>query len=301
MNKVVTILVCYNTPHDRLEEIIKAILGQSYPIEKVLIWDNASDNGLGELIEKNYLSQNVRKIVYYRSENNLGAGGGFAAAIKYLEENKLLNYDWIWFIEDDVAPEFNCLKNLLQYKNISKFLCPRRKFINNEIVSDEWFFDFRLLTTLDSKNLNLENKNFTFITWHTFEGILIHKDLLKKIGYPPTENFIGYDDVIFTFNASFYDNLILVKNAYLSVKTHKTYYSPKKLYYSARNFWILINYLKTKKLFNYKWFPFAFILYLFNISRWALVSLKYTKSLKSITYPIIGFIHFFLRKKGKYF
>lgn len=298
MDRVFTILVCYNTPYDRLEEIIENILNQSYPVEKLLIWDNASDNDLDKLLEgKHYL--NDKRIIYYKSEENLGAGGGFAAGLNYIEKLSL-DYDWIWFIEDDVAPEIDCLENLLKYKNISKFLCPRIK-IDNKIVSNDWIFDFRLLTILDSNNLNFENKEFTFITFHTFEGILIHKDLLKKIGYPPSENFIGYDDVIFTFNASLFENLILVKNSYLLVKKNKNYYSPKQLYYSTRNLWLLIDSLKRKKIFKYKWFPFAFLLYIFNLIRWSIVCFKHTKSLKSFTYPLIGFIHFFFKKSGKYF
>ena len=86
--RVFTILLVYNTPYERLKDIVNSILHQTHPIDKLLIWDNASKNKIEEfLLEEGIL--NNEKIIYHKSQQNYGAGGGFNKAISYLEKNFL--------------------------------------------------------------------------------------------------------------------------------------------------------------------------------------------------------------------
>jgi len=42
-------------------------------------------------------------------QENLGGAGGFNTGLKYGYEN---NYEWIWFMDDDVVPQSDCLEKL---------------------------------------------------------------------------------------------------------------------------------------------------------------------------------------------
>jgi GT2 family glycosyltransferase len=281
-------LLCYNTPHERLKEIVESVMNQTYEVYKILIWDNASSNKIDEFLSENNFLNN-EKIIYIKSQENLGAGGGFSAAIEYIE-NKFKDFDWIWFIEDDVKPEINCLEIMLKFKNLSNFICPVRKFKDGTIADHQSFYDYRIQSWVSIKN---KRNDYCYINVKTFEGILVHKELFKIIGLPPKENFIMHDDEIFILNASLYENILLAKNAYITIlKDKESYYlSSRSAYYILRNLFLIKNFLEKNNMFSMRVKIIFYILFIWRAFLYCFKFIFIHPSAKGIYAVIISIIH----------
>jgi GT2 family glycosyltransferase len=302
-DKVFTILLCYNTPHERLKEIIESIINQTYEVYKILIWDNASSNKIEEfLLQKGFL--NNSKIIYIKSDQNLGAGGGFSSAMDYIKK-KFNNYEWIWLIEDDVSPEKDCLEKLLLYKNISSILIPRRKFLDGEILDDETILIFPAMKFLNMNNISIKNnKKFTFVFTHTFEGLLINKNLIKQIGYPPSENFLLHDDTIYTLKTWLYDNPVLVNDAFLITLKNKELKKdllPRHVYYMNRNLFLVKEFLVKNNLLNKKETLIFNILFVYRFLKYSLLSIFKFRSFKALYLVFRAFYDGINKKFGRVF
>jgi GT2 family glycosyltransferase len=108
-DRVVALVVTYNRK-ELLVECLRALLNQWQRLQKILVIDNGSTDGTGELLaETGLLSEHV--ILYHRLPQNLGDAGGFEAGMRLAYEE--LDWDWIWLMDDDAISTSNALKELL--------------------------------------------------------------------------------------------------------------------------------------------------------------------------------------------
>lgn len=236
MNKsdtICTVVVTYNRLA-LLKECIQGILNQSFPIDKIIIVNNGSTDGTGDYLQTLDLTQ--FEII---TQENLGGAGGFHTGIKRAYES---GYDWIWVMDDDVEPFTDCLENLLQFKEKSKCIHPLRVFSdNNEVFKWEHYFDHRTCMPIIHHNISLEYKNYCYVNTACFEGMLIHRDIVEKIGFPKTEYFIAGDDTEYGILANLYTNVLYTKEALMyrkrTVVSHKI--RPLQAYYEYRNLFLL--------------------------------------------------------------
>lgn len=77
MNKYVEVIVTYNRKK-LLEENIRALLNQTFERHDILIIDNNSNDGTGEMVS----TVHDERIKYYNTGENLGGAGGFAFGLK---------------------------------------------------------------------------------------------------------------------------------------------------------------------------------------------------------------------------
>ena len=111
MNYSVTaVIVTYNR-RDLLQKALETISEQTLKPNRLIIIDNASNDGTHEMLE-NYGWLNRSDIELLRLPINMGGAGGFHAGIQ-----AAINYgtDWIWLMDDDGFPEHECLQKLLQF------------------------------------------------------------------------------------------------------------------------------------------------------------------------------------------
>ncbi len=88
---------------DVIDRSLKALLDQTYPLDEILIVDNAStDNTLKRDFPE--------KVTLIRHEVNLGTSGAVITGFKYALEK---NYDWIWLFDADTAPREDALEKLI--------------------------------------------------------------------------------------------------------------------------------------------------------------------------------------------
>jgi len=194
--KIATIIVTYNRK-DMLRKCILANLSQTYPLSKIIVVDNGSKDGTEEVIK-----EFGDKIVYLRYEKNLGSAKAFAEGLKYGIEN---DFEWFWLMDDDCFPKEDALEKLtifaIKNKN-SIFGCLS---VDPKTLESAWY-----------KVRKVKNKVLCFEKSLSFNGFLIHKDAVEKIGYPCEDLFIRNDDREYSFRAKFYGiNLFLVPNSIL--------------------------------------------------------------------------------------
>ena len=195
MSKITAVVVTFNRLK-LLQRVIASLQKQSVHIHDILIVNNGSTDGTKEWLDK----QNKLHIIH---QENVGGSGGFYRGI---QEASKTECDWIWCMDDDVFPSEHCLENLLIYAskdNKIGIACPHR------LMSGKTF-------TGEAKTLNLSNPfkdmhdnglmpedveaNETVdIVGMAFEGPLIKKEVVEKIGLPNKELFILYDDTDYSY------------------------------------------------------------------------------------------------------
>jgi rhamnopyranosyl-N-acetylglucosaminyl-diphospho-decaprenol beta-1,3/1,4-galactofuranosyltransferase len=106
MSRVAAVVVTYNRKA-LLVECLRALLGQTAPIETIHVIDNASTDGTRELLAAEGL---LERVAYHRLEVNGGSSGGFAHGVEIARED---DTDWLWVMDDDAEPVPDCLARLL--------------------------------------------------------------------------------------------------------------------------------------------------------------------------------------------
>ena len=192
MSKITAVVVTFNRLK-LLQRVIASLQKQSVHIHDIIIVNNGSTDGTKEWLDK----QNKLHIIH---QENVGGSGGFYRGI---QEASKTECDWIWCMDDDVFPSEHCLENLLIYASKIGIACPHR------LMSGKTF-------TGEAKTLNLSNPfkdmhdnglmpedveaNETVdIVGMAFEGPLIKKEVVEKIGLPNKELFILYDDTDYSY------------------------------------------------------------------------------------------------------
>lgn len=231
---VFTIVVTYNRL-SLLKEGLDAIRRQTAFIDKIVVVNNGSTDGTSEWLKKEH------KDLHVINQENVGGAGGFHSGIKYAFEN---GADWIWMMDDDVKPEPNCLSELLKHGEISKCLHPKR--ICKDGVEYYWgnFFDIVRNRIIPLNVFEYNKKEFYFVTTGCFEGMLIHSEIVNKIGYPDTRFFIYGDDTVYGYMANQYTNVCCVNSAKMvrAVNSNDDPFRPMYLYYKFRNFHLFNEY-----------------------------------------------------------
>ena len=93
--RVVAVVVTWNR-RDLLRESLSAIEAQSLAPLVVVVVDNASTDGTGELLQQEY-----QHLELVHLEQNTGGAGGFAAGI---ERALTFEPDLVWLLDDDTVP-----------------------------------------------------------------------------------------------------------------------------------------------------------------------------------------------------
>jgi len=228
---VCAVIVTFNR-FSLLKECIEAVLNQSHLPDKVIIVNNGSTDGTEAYLK----SLNNHKIEII-SQENTGGAGGFHTGIKKAYEQ---NYDWIWAMDDDVEPFIDCLEQLLKYTEISKCIHPLRiNKDNNTVFNWEHYLDYRTCMPILHENVSLIDKDYCFVNTACFEGMLIHRSVVTKIGFPKEEYFIAGDDTEYGILANLHTNIMYTKTAKMYRKASSTKLRPLQAYYEFRNVFLL--------------------------------------------------------------
>lgn len=237
-------LVTFNRK-ELLLRTIESVLNQTHKVDKIFLLNNASTDGTELLLrEKGYL--NHPQIVYKYSEINEGGAGGFHEAMKLAYE---AGARWIWTMDDDIVVSPEALETMLSYQNSSLCIHPSKQFENGKRFIWEGYFDSTTGRSIWVEDGFLKNKEYSFVNYACFEGMLVHRSIVEKVGYPDKRFFICYDDLIFGWLASFYTNIIYL-NKVLITRTipEAQKKNPKAIsnYYVIRNMFLIYEYLKNK-------------------------------------------------------
>ncbi|MBL3687822.1 glycosyltransferase [Leucobacter zeae] len=107
--RVTAVLVAYNR-RELLRESLLALAAQSRPVDRLVVIDNASDDGAADVAAEMLDSWGERARLVRLTDNTGGAGGfavGIAAAVA---EDGI---DWVWVMDDDTVPGPDALAGAL--------------------------------------------------------------------------------------------------------------------------------------------------------------------------------------------
>ncbi|MDD8860105.1 glycosyltransferase family 2 protein [Escherichia coli] len=247
---VIAIVVTFNRCA-LLKKVLHSLLSQSIALNKIIIIDNDSNDDTAKVVHD---FSEVDDIFYYHNTgDNLGGAGGFYQGFKIAEQ---FYYDYLWLMDDDLLPEPDCLEKLIQDRpegivqpvrydldgacaeispveyNLQKIFCrnPKTKTVK-EVIS-----------TVISDNCREID-----IAGVPFEGPLISKSVVNKVGYPNPDFFIFNDDLDYslrTRSKGFSIKCIvdaratrlLKNNQKNDLKSWKGYFMLRNHYYILRNY-----------------------------------------------------------------
>jgi rhamnopyranosyl-N-acetylglucosaminyl-diphospho-decaprenol beta-1,3/1,4-galactofuranosyltransferase len=228
MKDVAVVLVTYNR-EKYLGVCLRALLKQDLPPTKIIIIDNASTDNTALICEE--FRQIDQKIEYHQLSENTGGAGGFSYGMRLAFES---GSTWLWLMDDDVEPLPDALQSCVPFMETFKCIQMSRltpdggRFLWNQVYSPELNLSFTRKFP--------ENEDFCFTNTACFEGLLLHRDVVEKVGYPIAELFIRWDDLIYGFFVSQQFNIILVKNALIRRQLKfENYLNEFSIFYELRN------------------------------------------------------------------
>lgn len=295
IEKVIAIVVTYNRKK-LLMECLQALDRQTYPLEKIIIVDNASTDDTVEMI-KSFKVESRFPLDILSLEKNIGGSGGFYEGMKYARDSQ--NTDFVWIMDDDTIPEQDALQYLLMaVDNIRKsdFKENVAYFISTALAEN--CKDFMNVPAIDTKQgengYPIWHQFLKFglvrITFATFVSMLIPIDVLNCCGLPVRDYFLWGDDSEYTLRLQKnYGCGYLVGNSRvihkrkngknLSFQDETESSRIKLYYYSFRNSCINdIVYKKPKNIYRYFW--------------------NKIKTLKSLIYSSHGWLKIQIASKG---
>lgn len=191
--RVQAVVVTYN----RLAMLQRLVprLREETALEAILVIDNASTDGTGEWLA-------AEGVQHRTLATNTGGAGGFHAGLAWAMGE---GADLVWLMDDDGLPDADCLTTLLD-----RVARDRLEFCGPAVLAEQdprrLCFPIRLpggtrvvheMRTVESAARDGLIDGVVI----PFNGVLVTRDLVERIGLPREEFFIWGDDVEYLWRA----------------------------------------------------------------------------------------------------
>lgn len=197
MMKNIAVVVTYNRC-TLLQKAISALKNQTVPLDVILVINNGSTDDTAEWLSK-------QEGVMVVTQDNLGGSGGFWRGIK---EAYALGADYIWCMDDDVHPYPDCIEQQLKVMpQTGGIVAPQRLLDGKTIVCGGECLHFNFTNPFKpmKHDATLEDirgcGDIMEVEAIAFEGPLISRNVVEKIGLPVKELFIFWDDTEYSYRA----------------------------------------------------------------------------------------------------
>lgn len=190
---ITAVVVTYNR-RELLIRCIEHLREQTVKLDSIIVVNNGSTDGTTEWLN----AQTDLDVIH---QENVGGSGGFYRGIEHAYES---GYDWIWCMDDDVCPESDCLQRLLEQDDEKVgILCPLRwqegKIFITEIRKFNLTNPFKSLHVDVLSAQDVKDEDTVSIEGMAFEGPLIKREVIAKIGLPNKDLFLLYDDSDYSY------------------------------------------------------------------------------------------------------
>ena len=191
------LVVTYNRLLD-LKSCVEALKRQSMQCFDILVVNNGSTDGTQE-----WLASQVDIITI--NQQNVGGAGGFYTGMVYMMEH--CQYEWLVMMDDDGITDKNEIKNLLDAYDDVKQTFGKDAILNALVVNkdkrDEISFRWRHGSDVSNKVAELQREKY-IDQIHPFNGTLVHRSIIEKIGLIKREMFIWGDEEEYMARAKHY-------------------------------------------------------------------------------------------------
>lgn len=235
--KVAVALVTHNRA-ECLKRLLDSLRLSTHPLHSIWVVDNCSTDGTIEMLARRKVVEPSLNVI--RLPENRGGAGGFASAIESAFQS---GADWIWVMDDDVTIFPDALARLLPYQKFGLCLHGVRLQPNNQVLPFEQWMNVKTgFTELMREKSFRQGKSYCFMNVGCFEGMLIHRSIVQRIGLPDAQFFLTEDDAYYGYLASKLTNVLYVNEVvmrrqlsrprcrffffkeYLSAPEHHLYY-----------------------------------------------------------------------------
>ena len=193
--RTVAVVVTFNRLP--LVQRLVARLGEVDGLDEVLVVDNCSTDGTGAWLAATPTTGELT-VLSRTLERNKGGAGGFHDGLGWAIDR---DADLVWLMDDDGLPERDCLLTLLEHDY--DFWGP---IVVDEDCPDDLVFPVRppgsatALRTVAQVRAKAREGVLADIVI-PFNGVLVTRELVDRIGLPREEFFIWGDDVEYLWRA----------------------------------------------------------------------------------------------------
>lgn len=209
MKKLAIVVTTYKR-NELLKKLLDSIKTES-PWMVVLV-DNDPEGGAAPLALafKREMEKKGVRVYYERQEENTGGAGGFYAGVKTAYK---LGAEWFWLMDDDVMILPGALERLSKWEEKSPMVQGSR--LNSDGTPFYWQYRFIIPLAIPNPFAAKECGPFKPANTCCFEGVLVKRSLVEKIGFPDPRFFIYWDDTTYGYLASKAFNPIVVPDLIL--------------------------------------------------------------------------------------
>lgn len=229
---VAAIVVTYNR-RALLTQCLAALRAQSWPLDRIVVVDNASVDGTREL-----LCAEPEPVQPLLLDENAGATGGFCEG---MEAAMAAGADWLWLLDDDTIPRPDALERLLDASERA----PRRPLV---LVSRVVWSDGRahpmnlpILRRRDVRGMaEGAARGMLPLRAGSWVSMLVSRTAIERYGLPARHFFFQADDIEFTARVLRDEPGYAVPDSVAEHRTrtpHDALSDPddRRFYYHARN------------------------------------------------------------------
>jgi rhamnopyranosyl-N-acetylglucosaminyl-diphospho-decaprenol beta-1,3/1,4-galactofuranosyltransferase len=241
MKKIAAIIVTFNRKELLLKNITNC-LNQTKKLDKIYIIDNASTDGTYDYLLINDVLTN-NNVEYINLNVNQGGAGGFYNGLLTAFNN---NFDMFWLMDDDGCPDEDSLEQLIMGFNDKIDIIGPLIYCDEPNLSHSKY----LVNNLMSENISEIKTVLYSYPVHPFNGTLIKRRVVEKIGFPIKELFIwgdeqeyrlrwikeGFKEATYTKSNYYHPRNKLQFNKYFIFKTPKINENRKYLYFRNQAF-----------------------------------------------------------------
>jgi GT2 family glycosyltransferase len=212
--RVVAVVVTFNRK-DLLLDCVAGLADQTHPLERVIVVDNASTDGTVEALEGSGLGERVTLDLVRLERNGGGSEGFHYGGVEALRGES----DWVWYMDDDCQPQPDCLERLLASKGAAdpataglapKVLEPAGRLLplhRGHIVHRP------VRAPLNGPSPEEYERPETDVTFFSFVGPMVRTEVVRRIGVPPREMFIRFEDLEYSARIGKEGRMVLVNDA----------------------------------------------------------------------------------------
>jgi len=197
MKQTVAAVVVTRNRKELLVRCLRAILDQTYAVDRIFVIDNASSDGTLQMLESLDFMKHPQ-LEYVRLNENMGGAGGFHEGIKLAYDR---GFDWLWLMDDDGFPYPTSLEKLMNMTGRYQFLGPLVVVDSHNLsFVFPWrksIFPFPWCDSVISRVSEAEaiaSDGCIVGRISPFNGTLISRQMVATIGYPKKEFFIWGDE-----------------------------------------------------------------------------------------------------------
>jgi GT2 family glycosyltransferase len=217
-NKVCVLTVTYGNRWQFLNQVLSRLL-ISDQIISVIVVNNASVYNVDNHVKK----LDDERILVINNIENQGSAGGYKMALEYAIKNT--DADFFWLLDDDNLPKENVIDKLLSHwaqveclNNKKALFCLREDRIQHVRIAKgenpyryylvpNNFLGFNIFRVLYNQFYKLRDKvhqNRSYqkrvqVPYVPYGGLLLHRSIIKDIGYPDERLFVYVDDSEYTY------------------------------------------------------------------------------------------------------